>query len=57
MSSQPLFGQDSSPHKTSNIISIIVTAVIWVSFGVSSIFITINTNIPKYEEIYKYSTK
>lgn len=51
MSSQPLFGQDSSPHKTSNFISIIVTVVLWLCFGISSIFITVKTNVPKYEEI------
>ncbi len=49
MIKQPLFGQDSSPHKTSLILSLIITGVIWIVFTISSFFI----KFPSHKNEYK----
>lgn len=49
MLKQPLFGQDSSPHKTSLILSLIITGVIWIVFTISSFFI----KFPSHKNEYK----
>ncbi len=49
MIKQPLFGQDSSPHKTSLILSLIITGVIWIVFIISSFFI----KFPSHKNEYK----
>lgn len=47
MLKQPLFGQDSSPHKTSLILSLIITGVLWILFIIASFFIKF---APKHKE-------
>ena len=39
MIKQPLFGQDSSPHKTSLVLGLVITSGIWVVFIISSFYI------------------
>ena len=51
MLKQPLFGQDSSPHKTSSFISAIVTLAGWLLFSIASIFIKFKPQTPKYQEV------
>ena len=51
MIKQPLFGQDSSPHKTSLILSLIITAVLWVIFIVSSFFIKFSSHQKEYKVV------
>ena len=51
MVKQPLFGQDSSPHKTSAFISGLITFVLWILFVVSSIFVQFKPKVPQYKEV------
>ncbi|MCQ2591904.1 MAG: hypothetical protein MJ188_03900 [Treponema sp.] len=51
MISLPLFGKDSSPHRTSLIISLIASSVLWIFFGISSVFIKINPKQPVYKTV------
>ena len=51
MIKQPLFGQDSSPHKTSFVLSLIITIVLWVLFIISSFFIKFSSKRKEYKEI------
>ena len=47
----PLFGQDSSPQNTSNILALIVTALLWLTFLICAIFIKPSVKKPKYKEV------
>ena len=47
----PLFGKDSSPHRTSLIIAIIATIVLWVIMLVSCIFINPNNDKEEFEVV------
>ena len=47
----PLFGKDSSPHRTSLIIAIIATIVLWVIMLVSCIFINPNDDKEEFEVV------
>ena len=47
----PLFGKDSSPHRTSLIIAIIATIVLWVIMLVSCIFINPNDDKKEFEVV------
>ena len=51
MISLPLFGKDSSPHRTSFVISIIATGVLWILLTISFVFIDITPKVEKYETI------
>ena len=51
MIKQPLFGQDSSPHKTSSFLSAIITFVLWLIMTVTGAFIKIEPAVPKYKEV------
>jgi hypothetical protein len=51
MIKQPLFGQDSSPHKTSFVLSLIITIVLWVLFIIASFFIKFSPKHKQYKEI------
>lgn len=48
---QPLFGKDSSPHKTSLVISVIATVILWIAMTVSSVFIKINPKVKTYKTV------
>lgn len=47
----PLFGQDSSPQNTSNILALIGTALLWLTFLICAIFIKPSVKKPKYKEV------
>lgn len=47
----PLFGQDSSHQNTSNILALIVTALLWLTFLICAIFIKPSVKKPKYKEV------
>ena len=47
----PLFGQDSSPSHTSNVLSLIATAIFWLIFTICSIVIKPQPAKPKYKEV------
>lgn len=47
----PLFGQDSSPQNTSNILALGGTAFLWVVFLLCMIFVKPKVQKPKYKEI------
>ena len=47
----PLFGQDSSPQHTSNILALIGTLTFWLFFLICMIFIKQKTQKPKFKEI------
>ena len=47
----PLFGQDSSPQNTSNILALCGTFLFWLIFVICMIFIKPNSQKPKYKEI------
>ena len=51
MVKQPLFGQDSSPHITSMLISAIATLVCWIIFCVMCLVIKFKPAVPEYKEI------
>ena len=51
MLKQPLFGQDSSPHITSMLISAIATLVCWIIFCVMCFVIKFKPAVPEYKEI------
>ena len=51
MIKQPLFGQDSSPHKTSMMLSAIITLVAWIIFCLMTFFIKFKPKTPQYKEI------
>ena len=51
MIKQPLFGQDSSPHKTSTFLSAILTFVLWLVMTIAGAFIKIKPAAPKYKEV------
>ena len=48
---QPLFGQDSSPHFTSLILSSIITLICWIIFCVLCFVIKFKPAVPEYKEI------
>ena len=48
---QPLFGQDSSPHLTSLILSSIITLICWIIFCVLCFVIKFKPSIPQYKEV------
>ena len=48
---QPLFGQDSSPHRTSFFISLLSTFVFWVLFTVLAIFVKIDNSSPQFKTV------
>lgn len=47
----PLFGQDSSPLNTSNILALIGTALLWLTFLICAFFIEPSVKKPKYKEV------
>ncbi len=47
----PLFGPDSSPQNTSNILSLAGTALFWLIFLICMIFIKLPAKKPKYREV------
>lgn len=47
----PLFGQDSSPQNTSNILALIGTALLWLTFLICAFFIEPSVKKPKYKEV------
>lgn len=51
MLKQPLFGQDSSPHRTSFFISLLSTFVFWVLFTVMAIFVKIDNPSPHFKTV------
>lgn len=51
MLKQPLFGQDSSPHRTSFFISLLSTFVFWVLFTVLAIFVKIDAPSPQFKTV------
>jgi hypothetical protein len=51
MIKRPLFGKDSSPHRTSFVISIIVTIVLWLGLLIGCFFINPNNDDDKYETV------
>lgn len=51
MLKQPLFGQDSSPHRTSFFISLLSTFVFWVLFTVMAIFLKIDAPSPQFKTV------
>ena len=51
MIKQPLFGQDSSPHITSMLISAIATLVCWIIFCVLCFVVKFKPAVPEYKEI------
>lgn len=51
MFKQPLFGEDSSPHRTSTILSAIITLCAWIVFCFMSFFIKFKPKTPEYKEI------
>lgn len=51
MLKQPLFGQDSSPHRTSFFISLLSTIVFWVLFTVIAIFVKIDNPSPQFKTV------
>ena len=51
MLKQPLFGQDSSPHRTSFFISLLSTFVFWVLFTVIAIFVKIEDPSPQFKTV------
>ena len=48
---QPLFGQDSSPHITSMLISSIATLICWIIFCVLCFVVKFKPAVPEYKEI------
>lgn len=51
MYKQPLFGEDSSPHITSMLVSAIVTLVCWIIFCVLCLVIKFKPQTPQYKEV------
>ena len=51
MLKQPLFGQDSSPHRTSFFISLLSTFVFWILFTVLAIFVKIDAPSPQFKTV------
>ena len=51
MIKQPLFGQDSSPHITSMLISAIATLICWIIFCVLCFVVKFKPAVPEYKEI------
>ena len=51
MLKQPLFGQDSSPHITSMLISAIATLICWIIFCVMCFVVKFKPAVPEYKEI------
>ncbi len=51
MVKQPLFGEDSSPHRTSMILSAIITLCAWIVFCCMTFFIKFKPKTPQYKEI------
>lgn len=51
MLKQPLFGQDSSPHRTSFFISLLSTFIFWILFTVLAIFIKIDAPSPQFKTV------
>ncbi len=51
MVKQPLFGQDSSPHITSLLLSSIITLICWIIFCVLCFVIKFQPKTPQYKEV------
>ena len=51
MVKQPLFGQDSSPHITSMLLSAIFTLVAWIIFCVMCLVVKFKPQTPEYKEV------
>lgn len=51
MYKQPLFGEDSSPHITSLLLSSIITLVCWIIFCVLCFVIKFKPQTPQYKEV------
>ena len=51
MLKQPLFGEDSSPHITSMLVSAIVTLVCWIVFCILCFVIKFKPQTPEYKEV------
>lgn len=51
MLKQPLFEQDSSPHKTSFVLGLITTIVLWVLFIIASFFISFEPKTKEYKVV------
>ena len=51
MLKQPLFGQDSSPHITSMLISAIATLICWIIFCIMCIVVKFKPQVPEYKEV------
>ncbi len=51
MYKQPLFGEDSSPHITSMLVSAIVTLVCWIIFCVMCLVVKFKPKAPQYKEV------
>ena len=51
MLKQPLFGQDSSPHRTSFFVSLLSTFIFWILFTVMAIFVKIENPSPQYKTV------
>lgn len=48
---QPLFGQDSSPHKTSAFLSLVITVLLWIAMTVVAVVVKPVEKKPKYKEV------
>ncbi len=51
MIKQPLFGQDSSPHKTSSFMGGLITVFIWLVLTLTGVFVKLPSPTPKYKEV------
>jgi len=51
MISQPLFGQDSSPHRTSKYVSLMATAGVWTVLLLCFALIPVRTKVTKYKPV------
>lgn len=51
MIKQPLFGQDSSPHKTSTFMGGLITVFIWLVLTLTGVFVKLPSPTPKYKEV------
>ncbi len=51
MLKQPLFGEDSSPHITSMLVSAIATLVCWIIFCILCFVVKFKPQVPEYKEV------
>ena len=51
MLKQPLFGQDSSPHRTSMLLSSIITLICWIIFCTMTFLVKFKPKTPQYKEV------